>query len=108
MIFQDFRFFDENSDSFESEILINTHCDEIVFSVVPVDDAEIDITMEGAVKKDSNDYEEIAILNTKDFDMNTHVTSGGNYICPVVGLSKIKCVNNGDAGSVKVYGKLVI
>lgn len=103
---KDFIFFDETSTDTISNPMCNPNRgEELVFQVTGDD---VNIIMYGIADiKEEDEVHPLMCINLTDMSVNNEIREAGIYVAPAQGISRFICENNGTAGSVKVYGKLL-
>lgn len=102
---KDFVFFDETSTATLSNPMCNTNRgEELVFQVTGDD---VNIVMHGVADVEEDDKYPLMCVNYSDMSITNEIREAGIYAAPAHGINRFICENKGDAGSVKVYGKLL-
>lgn len=101
MIEKNFTFFDETSTESESKECTNGSAKELVLEV---NGDSVDLQVLGMAQ---DEYYPLFVVNLTTLDITDAITAEGSYILSAEGMRKLKIINNGTAGSVTVYGKLV-
>jgi len=106
MILQHFVFFDSSSTGTTSNTLA-VPIDAEALSVQVTGNSSIDITVQGKADSESGNWTTLSVLNLNGFGTASKITADGIYMIGCSGLTQIRVVNGGTAGSVKVFGFLV-
>ena len=107
MYLQHFLFLDGNSTASSSPLIVNSKGGTLKLSVEKLSNVSVDITVKGKIDKASSTFFDIAVFKLADFSTITKINDEGLYAIDVNGISEIKLVNNGTAGSVKALGVVV-
>lgn len=102
-----FVFLDASNTSGESSVyFLPNGSGAFVLSVIPDAGESVDISVKCKTDYESDEWFDIAVINKSGFSQTNNITSAGIYVAPMDGIAQCKIVNNGNAGTVKVFGIL--
>lgn len=106
MVLRSFLFLDDTDSTGESNPISCTNGKQLALNVELITSGEsIDLDVMGQIDLDG-DYQTLGVISAIDFATASSISAEGIYFIPVDGIIRVKIVNNGTAGSVKVFGTL--
>lgn len=105
-VLNNFKFFDNEANVKESNVLANTQGSILVLQVSG-DASNFKINAYGQVDLESNDYAKLQAINVESYDISQDITSNGIYNISIDGISKVYLdLSAITSGQVTVYGKV--
>lgn len=102
-----FVFLDASNTSGESSVYyLPNGSGSFVLSVIPDAGASVDISVMCKTDYQLDEWFPISVISKSDFSKVDTIDAAGIYVAPMDGIAQCKVVNNGVAGTVKVFGIL--
>lgn len=103
---QEYVFLNESSTStISGEFVLGGNFQSLCLSVVS--STTVSVTAQCLLSDGSTDWQNIASIRSSNFDEYSTITANGIYTIDVQGVEKVRVINGGTVGSVKVLGVAV-
>lgn len=103
MVIQDFLFLDSTSGASSNELFVSPEAESLTIQVEST--SSVSLKVYGRVDR-GGAWNQISVIKLSDLSINSEITASGIYTVGIEGVSSIRIVNSGTAGSVKAYARI--
>lgn len=103
MVIQEFLFLDSTSGAVSNEFFVSPEAESMTIQIES--ESAVSVKVYGKVDRDGA-WNQLSAVGLSDLSINSEIKASGIYTVGIEGVSSIRIVNSGTAGSVKAYARI--